>query len=504
MRQSIIRHLICHLGCLCVLTTVLVVTPISSLNEALGQSPARRPAARKPATPKPTARKPAAKRPVARKPTNRQQAVENQDAESEGPVLSPKITTGLRRNYSDDEMSLLQGQLSNIEQKIAVTASEIKRVRDSEFLPDLYFSLADLHLQKSRLMYMIKVNKNKGVPLSEIDFTAEKRPKQEAIDIYQKVYAFFPKSKLRDRALFFKALELRDIGQSEEMIKAFGQLRQEFPESTHLLEANIILGDYFLEEKKDIEGALEAFRRVLSRELSAYTPLAHYRIGWCLINQQKYDLAVTSFEEAIRTQGLISKNLSDQLPELYRKTDIRREAVLSMAVPYVEIYGDYRAKAKEEEELAKKAAAEMGTGVDAVLPPSKDAPLRLPAKANTTTEKVSAWVRPGGVDSEKVDSEKTEAEIEVVEKAPLKPVIHPVDYFRGISDSHQTYRRVLARVGRRLALKEMWREVAEVWMEVLVANSDPEIKFEAIQRWNEATKKVPVQTERLLFIEHAV
>ncbi len=415
--------------------------------------------------------------------------------EKDGPVLSPKVTTGLRRNFSASEVSELQEQLRSTEKKIAVTTSEIKRVRDTEFLPELYFSLADLHLQKSRLMYLIKVNKNKGVPITEIDFTAEKRPKQEAIDIYQKVYAFFPKSKLRDRALFFKGLELRDIGQSEAMIKTFGQLNQEFPNSQNLLEANIILGDYFLEEKKDLEGALEAFRRVIAKDVSAYTPLAHYRIGWCFINQQKYKEAVTSFEEAVRTQGLVSRNLSLDLPELYRKTDIRREAILSLAVPYVEIYGDYKASLKEE---AKSEGAKSSAKMNATGQASSAAVKELP-------QKISEWKKPGQpTPTPAIAPDIAGHSGKALEKELVAVALHPVEYFKKISDGHLTYRRVLSRVGRRLALKEMWPEVSDVWIEVLVASSDPEVKFEAIQRWNEAIKKANQVTDQIRFIEHAV
>lgn len=365
-------------------------------------------------------------------------------ADEDGPLLSKKSTaTAVARKVSAQELAEFTDQLHKTEKKIAITTAEIKRVRDTEFLPDLYFSLAELHLHKSRLMYLIKVGKNKGTPITELDFTAEKRPKLEAIEIYQKIYAFFPKSKLRDRAMFFKALELRDIGQNEQMLKSFGQLNKEFPDSPYLREANIILGDYFLEEKKDVEGALEVFRRVVAKELSPYTPLAHYRIGWCFINLQKYREAVSAFEEAVRTQSLMGADAAIELPELYRKTDIKREAILSMAVPYVEIYAEYKASLKDD------------AG------------------------------KPNG-------------------KATLAPVLPPNDYFRRISDSHLTYRKVLARVGRRLALKEMWVDVGDVWTEVLISNSDPEVKFEAIQRWAEAVRKATSKTNRLKLIEHAV
>lgn len=417
-------------------------------------------------------------------------------ADGDQPVLSSKTTTGLRRNFNVVEIAELETQLKSVEKKITVTNSEIKRIRDTEFLPDLYFSLADLHLQKSRIMYMVKVNKNKKTPISEIDFTAEKRPKQEAIEIYQKIYAFFPKSKLRDRALFYKSLELRDIGQTEAMIKSFALLNQEFPNSPYLLEANIVLGDYFLEEKKDIEGALAAFRRVIAKEISAYTPLAHYRIGWCFINQQRYADAVTSFEEAVHTQGLVSKNLVE-LPELYRKTDIRREAIMSLAVPYVEIYSAYVTALREANE--KKTAAVKDAQKNEKSSASMMAALTLPEKGakpkHSSNTKKTLNDSGAGEDSKQPEPQA----------ANLKVVIAPVEYFRQISDSHQTYRRALSRVGRRLALKNQWPAAADVWIEVLVASSDPAEKFEAIQRWNDAIKKASSsKTDRFRFIEHAV
>ncbi len=416
------------------------------------------------------------------------------DADSERPILTGKPAVADGRGLKASEVSELKAQLTKTEQKIKVTIAETKRVRDSEFLPDLYFSLADLQLQKSRLMYLIKVNHNKKVPISELDFTAEKRPKSEAIDIYQKIYAFFPKSKLRDRALFLKALELRDMGQLEPMIASFSILNKEFPDSPYLQEANIILGDYFLEEKKDIDGALEAFRRVISKELSAYTPLAHYRVGWCFINQLKYPEAVTAFEEAIRTQGLVS---STQLSETYRKTDIKREATLSLAVPYVEIYGDYVASRKAAEKADKSTLAPTLAN----QPPGKTTDWVRPAElAKARSQPGKAGTKPSG----KLETKLAFKPTEVVAPKALKPVLHPVEYFRKIADSHLTYRRVLSRVGKRLALKALWAEVADVWSEVLIATTDADLKFEAIQRWNDAIKQSPAKVTNLALVEHAV
>lgn len=380
------------------------------------------------------------------------------------PVLTGRRVLGGDRSLGVSEIAELRNQLLQTEQKIKVTIAETKRIRDTEFLPDLYFSLADLYLQKSRLLYLIKVNQNRKIPVRELDFTAERRPKGEAIDVYQKIYAFFPKSRLRDRALFLKALELRDINQIDAMIKTFDQLNNEFPTSHYLHESNIILGDYFLEEKKDIDSALEVFRRIISRNLSGYTSLAHYRMGWCFVNQQKYSNAVTAFEEAIRTYALASPG---DLSEAYRNTDIRREATLSLAVPYIEVYGDYVAGLN----------APMKKDSSNTLPPVQ--PSVLPLKGVASGQ----------------DGFPSQA---------LKPVLHPVEYFRKMADSHFTYRRVLSRLGKRLALKGLWREVADVWSESIIVNTDVDLKFEAIQRWSEAVKRSPNQFGNIGLLEHVV
>ena len=311
-----------------------------------------------------------------------------------------------------DEVGKLESQLEAIDGKIAVTKKEIGRIRDATYLPDLYFTLADLHVEKARVLYLLKTSKNPGKKPDELDFTAEKRPKQEAIEIYQKVYSFFPKYNKRDKALFLKGIEQRDLGQFEQMIRTFGQLSQEFPNSDHFNEANIIVGDFLFEGKKDLEAAGEAFLRVINRPLSPFTPVAHYRLGWCQFNQTKHEEAVQSFELAIEKQNLI--NPAD-LPELYRKTDISREAVIALAVPYVEIYSN-------------------------------------PEKKRTD-------------------------------------LAEPSVYFRSKAPDHFTYRKVLTRAGRRLILKEKWRESAEAFYHALALSTDFDSRFEALQRINEIHKR---------------
>lgn len=336
-------------------------------------------------------------------------------------------TCGLGFSASAERASAGEGQLddqlASIEEKISVTKKEIGRLRDASYLPDLYFSLADLQEQKARTLYLLKLQKNPGKSVDKLDFTLEKRPKLEAIEIYQKIYGFFPKEKRRDLALFLTGLEQRDLGQFVEMMQTFKLLSTEFPQSDHFAEANIIVGDFLFEEKKDSAAAIEVYNRVVNRPLSAFTPLAFYRIGGCYLSQSAYDQAVRAFEQALATEALTNPA---ELPEVYHKIDVRREAVVALALPYVELYSQPRA---------------------------------------------------------------------AVQALPT-----PVEYFLTKAPDHFTYRKVLSRAGRRLIIKEKWREAADAFYNVLVLTTDFDTRFEALQRVYEAWKKGQSQVGLLGFV----
>jgi len=258
------------------------------------------------------------------------------------PFLAPSqvaatVAVATQDSASSEDVDSLDQQLDLLNKKVEVTKKEVNRIRDATYLPDLYFALADMYVQKSRLLYLLKIAKNPDRKTEDLDFTAEKRPKLDAIEIYQKIYSFFPKEKRRDKALFLQGLEQRDLGLFEQMVRTFSSLSTEFPLSPNFNEANIILGDYMFEQKKNTELAIGVFKKIIDRPLSPFTPLANYRLGWCYMSLNDYEHAIKAFESAIDTQGMTN---ADDLPEVYRKTDIKREAVISLAVPYIEVFTD--------------------------------------------------------------------------------------------------------------------------------------------------------------------
>lgn len=235
----------------------------------------------------------------------------------------------------------MRQDLAKINKSIDETKNKIKDVRDARFLPELYFALAEFYVDKSRYMYAIKVAENSSTPAEELDFSAEKRPKLQAIEVYDTLIEKFPTLPELDKAIFFKAHEQRELGRLEDMIKTYGRLTKDYPNSDYWSEAQVIIGDYFFEEKKDVDFAITIYQKLLARPPGPYTPLANYKLGWCYINKNDFKKSLDFFEKVLFQNKDVDLT---QLPESYRKTDVRREALLAMVWPYSEISSEEMAK----------------------------------------------------------------------------------------------------------------------------------------------------------------
>ena len=246
-------------------------------------------------------------------------------------LLSTPLHAQETRALSLEQMNI---NLSKVRKSLKETKEKIKTIRDVRFLPELYFALAEFYIEESQYLYFIKISENKETPVEELDFSGEKRLKALAIKAYNHIIEKFPKLPERDKAIFLKAHELRGLGQLENMIQALGQLTREYPKSQYWEESQIIIASYFLEEKKDVDTALKMMTKVTRRPMGPLTPIAYYKIGWMYINKDNFFKSLLAFEKALEVGNNVDLS---KLPELYRKSDIRREALLSIVWPYSEL-----------------------------------------------------------------------------------------------------------------------------------------------------------------------
>lgn len=241
----------------------------------------------------------------------------------------------------------LTKKLRKVDSNIKSTKEQMQNIKDASYLADLYFVLAEFLVEKSRVLYQLKISRNPNVPADELDFTFEKRPKEDAIGVYETFLEKFPAESRRDRALFFKAHELRELGRADDMLEVYRQITKDYPSSQYWAESQLILGDTYFEVKKDFELALEYYKSIEKKELSEFTPLAQYKMGWCYINMNKFLLAYMAYDQAIKsTNELIGK-------EVELKSDIRNEALQALVWPYSEL------KPKELERVHSSAQSAM-------------------------------------------------------------------------------------------------------------------------------------------------
>lgn len=228
----------------------------------------------------------------------------------------------------------LRQDLEKIEASLATTQEKMKTIGDARFLPELYFILAELQVSKARYLYNIKRLQNKGVPTEEIDFTFEKKPKLQAIETYQKILDKFPNSPDRDKALFYMAHEYRELGDLDKMITTYQKLTKDYPQSLYWSESQLIVANFIFEQKKDVDFALELYNSILVRRPDHFTPLARFKSGFAYINKALWKEALLAFEGVLTTDTSIDMS---KLPDIYKKTDVRRDALIQMVWPYSEL-----------------------------------------------------------------------------------------------------------------------------------------------------------------------
>ncbi len=231
-------------------------------------------------------------------------------------------------------LSELRSDLERVDEKLEETKFRIQEIKDVRFLADLYFMLAEFYVSKSRYEYLIKVKENEGTPIDELDFTIERKPKLKAIETYQSILDRFPKLGYGDRALFYMAHEMRELGDFDQMISTYTRLTAEFPKSEYYPESKIILGDYEFNTQKNVRKALKHFNDVLKGKVGPFSGLASYRAGWCYVNLNEFKSAFFAFENVLIKYGKLDYK---SLPQLYQKTDIRVEALNSIVWPYSEL-----------------------------------------------------------------------------------------------------------------------------------------------------------------------
>ena len=215
---------------------------------------------------------------------------------------------------------------------IETTKKLIDRSRQRHYLPELYLRLAELYIEKSRIVYLLRKSRqiDNASALNQVESNSLKK---QAIEIYQRILDHFPDFADRDKVYFFMAHEYGELGQLKDMVNQYLKLIANHETSVYVPEAYLLLGDYFF-SKQNLPKAQSNYQAVLKYPDSSASIIARYKLGWCYINTADYKTALNLFEEAVTT----SRGDKEVDIDTYRHVNVRLESLIDMAYCYPEVY----------------------------------------------------------------------------------------------------------------------------------------------------------------------
>jgi tetratricopeptide (TPR) repeat protein len=214
------------------------------------------------------------------------------------------------------------------------TKTLIGRSKNRPYLPDLYIRLAELYIEKSRIVYFLRRSKESQGGEKALDQYEANVLKQRAVEIYQRILNDHPDYAHADKVHFFMAHEYRELGRIDEMVAQYRTIISKYPESQYCPEAHLLLGDYFFGKKQDVDQSKAHYESVLQYPQSSAVAAARYKLAWCQINLVDYRGALELFEESVN-----SPQAAQELDiDTYRRVDVRLESLIDMAYCYPEVY----------------------------------------------------------------------------------------------------------------------------------------------------------------------
>ncbi|NLD37280.1 MAG: tetratricopeptide repeat protein [Desulfatiglans sp.] len=209
----------------------------------------------------------------------------------------------------------------------------IDRSRSKPYVPELYMRMAELYIEKAKVVYFIqkeKTGREKASSLNKFEYEVFKT---RAVEIYQRILDHYPDYSDRDKVYFFMAHEQRELNNIDEMVNCYKTLIKNHPKSNYIPEAYLLLGDYYFAQQ-ELELSTDHYKKVLDYPKSPAIAIARYKLAWCFINVVDYENAIKLFEEAVRD---IEANKELDV-DTYRHVDVRLESLIDMAYCYPEYY----------------------------------------------------------------------------------------------------------------------------------------------------------------------
>ncbi len=202
-----------------------------------------------------------------------------------------------------------EARLASIEQLKALL-KEFQGPPDQK--AELILRLSDLYFDEGRDLYLdemkacnAEIDKvfNAGGQPDSVDcktYTTGSRQWQDrSIKLYQQILTNYPQFARADEATFFLASAYNDTQQLDLAAQEFTRLVKQYPDSTYITDAYVLIGEYYFEEKEDANKAMLAYRKAASNKTHEKYPFAMYKLAWCYYNLQEYGTAISTMKTVV-------------------------------------------------------------------------------------------------------------------------------------------------------------------------------------------------------------
>ncbi|HVO31091.1 MAG TPA: tetratricopeptide repeat protein, partial [bacterium] len=198
---------------------------------------------------------------------------------------------------------------------------------------------AELYVEKSRLLYYqameergTKSGGGEGITAPDAKYF-----KELAIEQYKRILKEFPAYPQNDKIRFFLGHEYQELSETPDMLREYGKLTTDYPDSPLVPEAFLILGNFYF-DKRDMDTAKKDYLEVVKRNDPGLAALARYTLGWIGMNAADYKDALANFEAAARAAdaGVMERTNATQAQRQKLK-NVRREALTDSVQPFTEV-----------------------------------------------------------------------------------------------------------------------------------------------------------------------
>lgn len=196
----------------------------------------------------------------------------------------------------------------------------IRNNKDKREEPDLLYRLAELYMRRAKSGRFFEIEKTEETKLRQLGIGSQKTTDalKQALSIYQKIIAQYPKYSDIDYVLFNIALAYSQLNQFNSAKNYYQQLIDQHSKSELLPDAYTELGEIYYNDQ-NFSNSLQHFKKVENYPKSKVYPFALYKSAWCYYNLKDSDSGIKKLVAVVEE--------SNKNQDLQKKYNLRKEAL---------------------------------------------------------------------------------------------------------------------------------------------------------------------------------